>query len=123
MMNWNTVAVVIGSIGSIGSLIMFFTFYRINRRKGRAEARLIEREGDIKSLEYFQDTIDQLLQDNKELKAQVEQLQKDVNALKKGKSAVEIELEVYKKAAKMIEKCSNKDCPAYKEFHRLKTMI
>ena len=123
MMNWTTLALVIGSVGSVGSLITFFTFYRLNKRKKRAEARLIEQEGDLKSLEYFKETINQLVQDNKDLKAQVEQLQKDVNALKKGKSAVEIELEVYKKAAKMIEKCSNKDCPAYKEFHRLKAMI
>jgi regulator of replication initiation timing len=119
-MNLTTIALVIGSIGSVGSLIAFFTFYRLNRRKKAAEARLIEQEGDLKSLEYFKETINQLVEDNKDLKIQVQQLQKDVDYLKKGKSAVEIELELYKKAAKKISQCKDKDCPAYKEFHRLK---
>lgn len=84
---------------------------------------MIEQEGDLKSLEYFKETINQLVEDNKDLKHQVQQLQKDVDYLKKGKSAIEVELELYKKAAKKIEHCSNKDCPAYKEFHRLKQMV
>ena len=119
-MNWTTTALVIGSIGWIGSLITFFTFYRLNKRKKRAEARLIEQEGDLKSLEYFKQTINQLVEDNKELKHRVEQLQKDVDILKRGKTAVEIELDMYKKAAKKITQCQDKECPAYKEFHRLK---
>jgi predicted RNase H-like nuclease (RuvC/YqgF family) len=122
-MNLTTIALVIGLIGSAVPPIAFFTFYRLNRRKKAAEARLIEQEGDLKSLAYFRETIKQLVEDNKELKNQVQQLQKDVDYLKKGKSAVEIELDIYKKAAKMIEKCKNQDCPAYKEFHRLKNRL
>jgi regulator of replication initiation timing len=122
-MNWTTLALVIGSVGSASSLIAFFTFYRLNKRKKRAEARLIEQEGDLKSLEYFKETINQLVEDNKDLKLQVQQLQKDVDYLKKGKSAVEIELELYKKAAKKISQCNDKECPAYKEFHRLKILV
>lgn len=84
---------------------------------------MIEKEGDLKSLEYFQETISQLVEDNKELKLRVSQLQKDVDILKKGKTAIEIELEMYKKAAKKISLCQDKDCPAYKEFHKLKNAL
>ena len=122
-MNWTTIAVVIGSIGWIGPLIAFFTYYRLDKRKKRAEARLIEQEGDLKSLAYFRETINQLVLDNEDLKKNVKQLQEDVSTLKKGKTAVEIELDLYKKAAKKISECGNDKCPAYKEFHKLKTML
>ena len=120
-MNWTILALVVGSIGSVSSLIIFFAFYRENKRKKRAETRLIEREGDLKSIEYFKATIDQLIEDNEQLKKQVDQLRKDVDNLKRGKTHIEIELELYKKAAKEIKGCKQKDCPAYKEFHRLKS--
>ena len=84
---------------------------------------MIEYEGDLKSVEYFRATIDQLVKDNEQLKLHVAQLQKDVEDLKRGKTAVEVELELYKKAAKKIDLCKKHNCPAYKEFHRLKVLL
>lgn len=119
-MNWTTIALVIGSIGWIGPLIVFFAYFRLDKRKKRAEARLIEQEGDLKSLEYFTKTIEKLVEDNEELKKKVGALEKDVEAIKQGKTAVERELELYKQAAKKIQECKGNNCPAHKEFKRLK---
>lgn len=46
-----------------------FHFLPTKQKEKKGGARLIEQEGDLKSLEYFKETINQLVQDNKDLKA------------------------------------------------------
>lgn len=119
-MNWDIVALVCGSIGGIGSLIIFFTYLKTEGRKKRAEARLLEAEGDIKSLDYFKETIDRLVADNIQLNLKIDRLQREVDLLVEGRSDLLLQLERYKKAAKKMDDCPNKDnCPMAAEYHRL----
>lgn len=120
--------------GSLATLIVFFAFYKTEKRRKVAEARKAEMEGDLLSIEYFRESIEQLKADstelkaenkelkeeNKELKAEVKQLRSDVDELKEGKSDLADQLEKYKEAAKMLKDCpNNKTCPMAKEYHKL----
>jgi predicted RNase H-like nuclease (RuvC/YqgF family) len=119
-MKLDIVALVIGLLSIVGSLITYFAYFRVEKRKRKAEARLTEREGDIKSLDYFTTTINELVEDNKQLKADIKQLQKEVEELKEGKSDLADQLEKFKEAAKHLKDCPKYEtCPMAIEYHKL----
>ena len=64
-MDWVTAGQVIsmvGGIGGFGSIIAFAAFYRVRIRKDKAEARLLEKQGDTESTKPLRDIIDELLE-------------------------------------------------------------
>lgn len=106
--------------GSIGTVIAFVAWFKVERRRRRAEARKTEMEGDLLSIEYFTKTINELVEDNKQLKAEVRQLQRDVEELKEGKSDLADQLDKYKEASRKLKDCPNhENCPIAKEYHKL----
>jgi predicted RNase H-like nuclease (RuvC/YqgF family) len=106
-MKLDIVALVVGLLGMGGSIITFLAYFRVERRKRKAEARKIEREGDLKSLEYFTKTIQELVEDNKQLKKDVRELKLKVEELEDGKETLTVQLERYKEAMKEAEGCKH----------------
>ena len=72
-MDWVTAGQVIsmvGGIGGFGSIIAFAAFYRVRIRKDKAEARLLEKQGDTESTKPLRDIIDELLEGKPEDKGE-----------------------------------------------------
>lgn len=116
-MNLELYALVLGALGTIGTAVSWLAFFKINSRKKRAEARLIERQGDVESFQYFRDKI-------AFLEGEIKALQQKVRQLEDGKQSAEQTLEIYLAAGKKCHECQynteEEQCPAIKEYHLLK---
>lgn len=128
-MNLDTAEVVIGLLGTLGTLsglgvlIIYLINLKSERRIKKADARKRELEGDLLSVEYFQDTINQLVKDNVQLKNDVEALKKKVKELEEGKTDAETLVQKYSEAGKECHTCEYNTephpCPAIKRFNEL----
>ena len=122
-MKLDIVALVIGLLGIVVSMATFFAFYRVEKRKRRAEARKLEIEGDLGSLEYFTNTINELKKDNEDIKKKFKELKIRFEELEKKLGAKEWIISLYEKAGKYCHSCGfipeGKKCPAIEEYENL----
>lgn len=136
-MDWVTAGQVIsmvGGIGGFGSIIAFAAFYRVRIRKDKAEARLLEKQGDTESTKPLRDIIDELLEENQRIKentrettqnllARIEKLERQVKDLQEQLDGRDILLNIFKKAGSLCHKCPHipkgGKCPAVEEYKKL----
>jgi len=110
-------ASLVGTISGLTALILFLLNYELNKRKLKAETRNIELDGDLKSIRL----INELTEKIQKQEVRIDKLEMEVKALKGENHDISHELQLYKKAAKKIDLCPNKDtCPMVIEFNKLK---
>jgi phage shock protein A len=128
-MNWDIQEVVIGLLGGggmlsgVAALVIYLFNLKSEKRIRKAAARKTELEGDLLSVEYFQETIKGLVSDNTQLKKDVQELKQKVRELEQGKSDSDALKDKYAEAGKECHTCEyNTDaqpCPAITKFNEL----
>lgn len=128
-MNWDIQEVVIGLLGGggmlsgVAALVIYLFNLKSEKRIRKAAARKTELEGDLLSVEYFQETIKGLVSDNTQLKKDVQELKQKVRELEQGKSESDMMKEKYAEAGKECHTCEYntevQPCPAITKFNEL----
>jgi phage shock protein A len=128
-MNWDIQEVVIGLLGGggmlsgVAALVIYLFNLKSEKRIRKAAARKTELEGDLLSVEYFQETIKGLVSDNTQLKKDVQELKQKVRELEQGKSDSDALKDKYAEAGKECHTCEyntdSQPCPAITKFNEL----
>lgn len=98
---------------------MFFSLYRLNRKKIIAEINALQAEADLKNLDWYRSTIEQIKASNTELNERVTYLEKEMNVLKRENGLMSTMLDIFRKAFAKRKHCPCVDCPVDNEYQKL----
>jgi predicted nucleic acid-binding Zn-ribbon protein len=125
-MDWGTAGQAINTVGGIGGIIAllgFIGYYGVRKRKIKAEARLIERQGDSESISSLMEIIETLKGENARLSKRLDACEDKIEELEKRLKVKDWVISIYEKASKYCHKCGylpeGTECPAVTEYKRL----
>lgn len=116
-----TTADILSGLSLLGVLIMFFTMFRLNRKKIVAEINALQAEADLKNIDWYKTTIEAIKSNNSELNERVTYLEKEMSVLKRENGLMSTMLDIFRKAFGKRKNCPCVECPVDAEYLKLTT--